>query len=258
MSKTITANINELNMEPELTETEEKKSLLKRLLPLGVIGGALGAFFVLGGPEYVSLEYLEQQRAVLSGYVQDNFLMAMGGFILLYAILVGISFPGAGFLSIFGGFLFGTFTGGFGNVIGATIGACAIYAAVKFALGDSMAKKMGPYMEKFETGLKQNELSYLFILRLVPLFPFFVVNVIPALFDVKFRNYLLSTLFGIIPGSLVYASIGASAGAIFDQGDELSLKGAMTEPNVLFAVTGLIALSLVPIIYKKLSKAPSA
>jgi len=230
--------------------TDGPKPLWKRLLPLGIIGAALAVFLALGGPDYVSMDSLRDNRESLSGLVADNFVLVMLGFIATYAVLVAISFPGAGFLSIFGGFLFGTLTGGFANVIGATIGATSIFLAARYAFGDALSKKAGPYMQKFEKGLKENELSYLFILRLIPAFPFFIVNIVPALFDVKIRNYMLSTFFGIIPGALVYASVGAGVGVIFDSGGEANLAGLMFQPKVFGPILGLIALSLLPIIYK--------
>jgi uncharacterized membrane protein YdjX (TVP38/TMEM64 family) len=230
--------------------TDGPKPLWKRLLPLGIIGAALAVFLALGGPDYVSMDSLRDNREFLSGLVANNFVLVMLGFIATYAVLVAISFPGAGFLSIFGGFLFGTLTGGFANVIGATIGATSIFLAARYAFGDALSKKAGPYMQKFEKGLKENELSYLFILRLIPAFPFFIVNIVPALFDVKIRNYMLSTFFGIIPGALVYASVGAGVGAIFDSGGEANLAGLMFQPKVFGPILGLIALSLLPIIYK--------
>lgn len=230
------------------------KSTLKRFAPIIVIVLALAAFFALGGPKYVSLESLKSNRAALAVFVENNFLTAIIGFIALYAVLTAISFPGASFLSIFGGFLFGTVVGGSAITVGATIGAVGIFLAARYALGDSLTKKAGPYMQKFEAGLKENELSYLFILRLIPAFPFFIVNIVPALFDVKLRNYALTTFFGIIPGCFVYASVGAGAGAILDQGGELRLGGLMTQPKVLLPVLGLITLALLPIIYKKFFK----
>ena len=234
------------------------KNLAQRLIPLGVIAIALGAFFALGGPEYVSIDSLRANREFLSAFVADHRVLTLLGFITLYAILVGISFPGAGFLSIFGGFLFGTFMGGGANVVGATIGATAIFLAARYAVGDALLKKAGPYMQKFEKGLKENELSYLFILRLIPAFPFFIVNIVPALFDVKLRNYVISTFFGIIPGALVYASIGDGIGALFDAGEDVKLTGLMTEPRVLAPIIGLILLSLLPIGYKKYKAAKAA
>ena len=234
------------------------KPLWKRLLPLGVIGLALAAFFALGGPDYVSVDSLRDNRDALAALVADNFLLVFLGFIALYALLVGISFPGAGLLSIFGGFLFGTLTGAAGIVVGATLGATAIFLAARYALGDALRARAGPYMAKFEDGLKENELSYLFILRLVPLFPFFIVNIVPALFGVRLRNYVLSTLLGIIPGSLVYASVGAGIGAVFDAGEDVQLSGLMLQPKVILPIVGLIALSLVPVLYKKLrAKGPA-
>ena len=244
-------------MTDALENPEAPTPLWKRLLPLGAILIALGLFFALGGPQYVSIESLRENREALSALVAENFALVLIGFIALYALLVGISFPGASFLSIFGGFLFGTIVGGFGIVIGATIGATAIFLAARYALGDTLSKKAGPYMKKFEAGLKENELSYLFILRLIPAFPFFIVNIVPALFDVKLRNYVLSTFFGIIPGARVYASVGAGVGAIFDAGGEVKLSGLMTQPKVIGPILGLIALSLLPILYKKFKGAPA-
>jgi len=239
-------------------EIAAPKSAVKRFLPLGIIAIALAAFFALGGPEYVNLDSLRENRDVLSGFVSDNFVAAVIGFILLYATLTAISFPGASFLSIFGGFMFGTLVGGSSIVVGATLGAVGIFLAARYAIGDALTKKAGPYMQKFEKGLKENEFSYLFILRLIPAFPFFIVNIVPALFDVKLRNYALTTFLGIIPGCFVYASVGAGIGAIFDQGGEVNLGGLMTQPKILLPILGLITLSLMPIIYKKIKTSPTA
>lgn len=239
-------------------EVSPPKSILKRFLPLGVIAIALGAFFALGGPDYVNLDSLKENRDVLAGFVSDHLIASVLGFILIYATLTAISFPGASFLSIFGGFMFGTLIGGSAIVVGATIGAVGIFLAARYAIGDALTKKAGPYMKKFEKGLKENEFSYLFILRLIPAFPFFIVNIVPALFDVKLRNYALTTFLGIIPGCFVYASVGAGIGAIFDQGGEVKLGGLMTQPKILLPILGFITLSLMPIIYKKIKKSPAA
>ena len=240
---------------PQLDEAQSPKSPLKRFAPLIIIALALAAFFALGGPKYFNIETLRDNREALAAFVEGNFVLAIGGFILLYAVLVGISFPGASILSLFGGFMFGTLAGTLGIVIGATLGATAIFLAARYAIGDSLRQKAGPYMAKFEDGLKENEFSYMFILRLIPAFPFFIVNIVPALFDVKLRNYVLTTFFGIIPGSLVYASVGAGVGAIFEQGGEVKLSGLMLQPKVILPILGLIALSLMPIIYKKFKAA---
>ena len=227
--------------------------MLQRFWPLLVIAGALAAFFALGGPKYISLDSLRDNKDVLKAFVASNFALAVVGFVVLYASLTAISVPGASFLSIFGGFLFGLTTGTIAVVIGATIGATILFLAARYVFGESLAAKAGPFMQKFERGLKENELSYLFILRLVPLFPFFIVNIVPALFDVKLRNYIIATFFGIIPGSLVYVSVGNGIGDALNAGQDVPLSGLMTRPAVIFPVLGLIALSMIPILYKKLS-----
>jgi uncharacterized membrane protein YdjX (TVP38/TMEM64 family) len=232
--------------------------LLKRIWPLLLVAIALSVFFALDGPSYISLDYLKENRDRLSGFVAQNLFITIAGFIALYATLVAISFPGASLLSIFGGFLFGTWLGGGAVVIGATLGATTIFLAARYVIGDSLSKKAGPYIQKFEAGLKENELSYLFILRLIPAFPFFIVNIVPALFDVKLRNYILTTFFGIIPGSLVYASLGAGISTFFDAGQDVPLGGLMLRPAVLLPILGLITLSLIPIIYNKFKSAKTA
>lgn len=231
------------------------KSLIKRLAPLAIIAAALALFFALGGPQYISLESLKANRETLGAFVSDNFILSILAFIGLYALLTAISFPGASFLSLFGGFLFGTLVGGTAIVVGATLGATVLFLAARYAIGDFLKQKTsGNALAKFEAGLKENELSYLFILRLIPAFPFFVVNFVPALFDVKIRNYIFSTFFGIMPGSFVYASVGAGIGAVFDQGEDVNLSGLMTQPKVIFPILALIALALLPVLYKKFFK----
>ncbi len=231
--------------------TDSRAKSLKRFAPLMLIALVLAAFFALGGPKYFNLETLRDNREALAGFVEGNFALSIIGFVALYAVLVGISFPGASIMSLFGGFLFGTFVGAGAIVVGATIGATLIFLAARYAVGDSLRAKAGPYMAKFEDGLKQNELSYMFILRLIPAFPFFIVNIVPALFDVKMRNYIIATFFGIMPGSLVYASVGAGVGTVFEQGGEVNLSGLMLQPKVILPIVGLITLSLLPIVYKK-------
>ncbi len=229
-------------------------SRLKRFLPLVIIATALAAFFALGGPQYISLDSLRDNQEFLKAFVADNYLIAIVGFVALYAVLVAISVPGAGFLSIFSGFLFGVKTGVPAVVIGATIGATIIFLIARSALGSGLAAKAGPFMRKFEKGLKENELSYLFILRLVPIFPFFIVNIVPALFDVKARNYVLTTFLGIIPGALVYVSVGNGIGDALAAGGDVPLSGLMFRPAVILPIIGLIFLSMIPVAYKQFAK----
>jgi uncharacterized membrane protein YdjX (TVP38/TMEM64 family) len=244
----------ELDLAADGSAKSKPSSKLKRFMPLLVVAAALATFFALGGPEYISLDSLRDNQEVLKAFVSNNFLIAVVGFVALYAFLVGISFPGASFLSIFAGFLFGVVTGTMAVVVAATLGATGIFLVARSALGTGLAAKAGPFMQKFEKGLKKDELSYLFILRLVPLFPFFIVNIVPALFDVKIRNYFIATLFGIIPGSLVYVSVGNGIGDALAAGQDVPLAGLMFRPAVILPIIGLILLSMIPVLYKKFSK----
>ena len=254
----MTSTTLDTNEATDSADKREGKSLISRLIPLGLIAGALIAFFVFGGPEYFNMETLRENREALQAFVADNFIVAFLGFMALYAALTAISFPGASILSIVGGFMFGTLVGTAGIVVGATVGATALFLAARYAFGDLLRSKAdGKLIRKFEKGLKENELSYLFILRLVPIFPFFVVNIAPAFFDVKLRNYIIATGLGIIPGSLVYASVGNGIGAVFDRGEDANLSGLMFQPQVILPIVGLIVLALIPVAYKKIKGKPA-
>lgn len=230
------------------------KPLWKRVLPLVVIFGVLAAFFAFDLGQYFSQDFLKENREALLAFKDNNFALMLIGFILTYAVVAALPFPVASFLTIFGGFLFGTVVGGGAAILGATLGATALFMAVKYAFKDVFKEKFGKYTGKFEAGLKENELSYLFILRLIPAYPFFVPSIVLALFDIRVRNFFFTTLFGIVPGTLVYASIGNGIGAVFDAGGEAQLSGLLTKPAVILPIVGLILLSLIPIAYKKFFK----
>ena len=136
-------------------------------------------------------------------------------------------------------------------VVGATIGATAVFMAARYLLADLLRAKAGPWLAKMEAGFKEDATSYLLVLRLVPGFPFFVVNLVPAFLGVPLGKFVISTFFGIIPGTFVFASIGAGLGSIFDSMQEFSLRGALT-PQVITALVGLAVLSLIPVACKRL------
>ena len=160
-------------------------------------------------------------------------------------------------LSIAGGFLFGGLLGALYVVIGATIGATALFLIARSALGDSLRTRAGPWLAKMEAGFQENALSYLLVLRLVPLFPFFVVNLVPAFLGVQLWTYVLGTFFGIIPGALVFTYSGAGLGSVFDSDQPFSI-GAVLTTEVVIALLGLALLSLVPVLYKILLKRTSS
>jgi uncharacterized membrane protein YdjX (TVP38/TMEM64 family) len=152
--------------------------------------------------------------------------------------------------AVHGGLLFGTIAATIYVVIGATVGATGLFLAARTALGEPLRARAGPAVKRMEKGFQENALSYLLVLRLVPLFPFFVVNLVPAFLGVPLRTYVIGTVLGIIPGSFVYASVGNGLGAIFDAGQTPDLK-IIFQPDILIPIIGLAILSLIPIAYKK-------
>ena len=143
-------------------------------------------------------------------------------------------------------------------VVAATLGAAIVFFASKTALGDLLKGRVTGFLSQMEKGFRENELSYMFILRLAPVFPFWGVNIAAGLLGVSARNFLVGTFFGIIPGSFVYASIGAAAGAAFDAGEDVSLSGILFKPETLLPIVGLALLSLTPIALKRFRKKSGA
>lgn len=230
---------------------------IKRLLPLVLLAAGFAAFFLFGLDEYVTLDTLRDNRAALQEWVAANVLLAALVYMAIYTAMVAFSVPGALIATLTGGFLFGTIFGGLYTVVAATAGATIIFLVAKTALGDALRAKAGPAIRKMEEGFRKNAFSYLMVLRLVPLFPFFLVNLAPAFLGVPLRTYVLATFLGILPGTFIFASVGNGLGVIFDQGGEPDL-GIITKPEVLFPILGLALLSLVPVIYKRFAPQSAA
>ena len=223
----------------------------KRLIPLVVLGAGVAAFFALGLDEHLTFEELRRNREVLTGFVAAMPVVSVLLFVLVYTTAVALSVPGAAVLTLTGGFLFGIWEGTAAVVVAATAGATLLFLAARFVLGDTLRAKAGPWLAKMEAGFNEDALSYLLVLRLIPAFPFFIVNLVPAFLGVSLRTFVIATFLGIIPGTFVFASIGAGLGSIFDSAQEFSLKGALT-PQVITALVGLALLSLLPVAYKKI------
>lgn len=225
------------------------RGLLARLWPIGLLVLGLAAVLGLGLDHYLSFEALREHRQELVAFVDARPAVAVLAFIGLYALSTTLSLPGGALLTVAGGFLFGIWIGTAATVVGATIGAIGVFLGARTVLADSLRRRAGPFVARMEQGFRDNALSYMLVLRLVPLFPFFLVNIVPALLGVSLRTYALGTLIGIIPGTFVFASIGAGLGSVLDDMQELSLEGALT-PKVIVALVGLAVLSLVPVAYK--------
>jgi len=223
--------------------------LVRRLLPLGVLLAALVAAFALRLDRYLSFEQLAAHREWLLAEVARLGLVAPVLFVLVYAAATGLSIPGATILTLTGGFLFGTLAGTAIVVIGATLGAAIVFLVARTAFGDALRARAGPFIRKLEDGFRANALNYLLVLRLVPLFPFWLVNLVPAFLGVRLSTFVVGTFIGIIPGAFVYASLGSGVGALIESGERPDL-GIIFTPRVLLPLVGLAVPALLPVAYK--------
>ncbi len=226
---------------------------LAKLIPLVLIAAGLIAFFAFGLHHYLTFDQLKQHRAMLNAWVASNGILAPILFGLAYILIVALSLPIASLATLVIGFLFGIVVGSVVVVICATIGAIILFLAARYALGDYLRGKAGPAVKRMEKGFQEDAFSYLMVLRLVPLFPFFLVNLVPAFLGVSTRIFALATFIGIIPGSIVYVSVGNGLGAVFEQGKDPDL-GIIFEPEILFPIIGLAVLAMVPVIFKRLAR----
>lgn len=217
------------------------------------LAAALGVVLVLDLDGYLTVQTLADNRAWLLDQVANNSIVVVLVFVAVYAAAVALSVPGAAVLTITGGFLFGTAFGALYAVIGATLGAIGVFLFVKVGLGDALSARAGTAVDRLRTGFHENALGYLLFLRLLPVFPFFVVNLAAAILSVPLRTFTVATLIGIIPGSLVYASIGNGLGFIIDDGGEADL-GVIFTPEVFLPLAGLALLSLAPVLYKAIKR----
>jgi uncharacterized membrane protein YdjX (TVP38/TMEM64 family) len=199
-----------------------------------------------GGYHYLTLTALAENRDWLCSLVQRWGVAAVVLYIGVYGMLVALSVPGAAVLTIAGGFLFGTWLGALGAIIGATLGATGIFLAARSGLG-GLAQRAGPLVGKLEAGFRADAFNYLLVLRLVPIFPFWLVNLVPALVGVRLLTYVLATFLGIIPGTFVYASLGNGLGSVLEEPD----LGIVFRPSVLVPIVGLALLALIPVGYKR-------
>jgi uncharacterized membrane protein YdjX (TVP38/TMEM64 family) len=217
-----------------------------KLITVTAIALGIGLFFYLDLGRFLSLEALKDNRDQLLAFAEANYGTAVMLFVLMYIVVTGLSLPGAVILTLAGGFLFGSVPATLYVNLGATTGATLAFLAARYVLKDWVEHKFGRWLEPLQQGFANNAFSYLMTLRLIPLFPFFVVNLVSGLTRVSVGTYVGATALGIIPGSFVYAYAGRQLGTIN------SLKEIVSPPVVgAFFLLGILALA--PIIYKRMS-----
>jgi uncharacterized membrane protein YdjX (TVP38/TMEM64 family) len=224
---------------------------LRRLAPLAAIATAILLVFALDFDQYLSFETLKQNRHALLEWRDRNGGAAVLIFIIVYVVAVALSVPGAMWLTMSGGFLFGTLFGTLYAVVAATIGAALVFIAARYALGDYLRNKAGPTVRKLEGGFRKNALSYLLFLRLTPVVPFWLVNLVPAFLGVRLGTFIIGTFFGIIPLTAVFASVGSGLGAVIDAGRKPDLS-IVFDPAIVGPIFGLAMIALLPAAYKSI------
>jgi uncharacterized membrane protein YdjX (TVP38/TMEM64 family) len=205
---------------------------------------------------WLSFDRLEQNRASLIALRDAHYLATSVGFIVIYALVVIISVPGAVILTMAGGFLFGLFPGVIYNVVAATIGALVVFLAARTGFGHEMAERIearGGAVARLQAALKEHQITVLLTMRLIPVMPFFVANLVPALVGIRFWTFAITTFFGIIPADLVYTQLGAGLGNVFARGEHPNLHILFT-PEFGLPLLGLAVLAALPLVIKLFSR----
>jgi uncharacterized membrane protein YdjX (TVP38/TMEM64 family) len=244
-----------------------RAALLRRFAPLVVILAVFALVYAMGWHRHVSFETLVRNRAFLDSFIASHFFAAIAIFIGIYITAVALSVPGAVVLTISSGILFGVIVGGLASVIGATVGATIIFLIAKTTLGEHLAQRLGPIASKLAEGFREDAFSYLLFLRLVPAFPFFAINLVPALAGIGLGPFVAATALGIIPATFTFAFVGAGldsaiaapaaaynacvAAGHANCALTFDIRSAIT-PKLLAALSALALLALVPLVVKRL------
>lgn len=258
--------MNQENSGDSILQTK-RKFQLKRWLPLAGLVTAVVAAFAAGLHKHLTITAFAQHRDFLTSYVSENLFLALLSYAGVYAAATALSLPGGLFLTLIGGFLFGWFLAGSVTIVAATAGAVLVFLIAKSSIGSFLTERAGPFVQKLSDGFNDDAFNYMMFLRLVPIFPFWVINIAPALFNVKLRTYVITTFFGIIPGTYAIALLGSGLGSVIDKQKAIfdtcvAEKGAdkcvfnvdissLITPQLLVALAALAVVSLIPVGIKR-------
>jgi uncharacterized membrane protein YdjX (TVP38/TMEM64 family) len=230
-----------------------RRAAWRRWLPLGLIMLGLVLVFAFDIDEFASFQHLRDHHQRLTEFVAMHYLQAVLVYLVLYVLFVALSLPGAIWLTVAGGFLFGAVVGAILAVIAATIGASLLFLATKTSLGDYLHAHAGPWLAKVERGFADNQWSYLLMMRLFPAIPFFIANLVPAFLGVSLPVFIATTFIGIIPATAIFATIGAGLGSVLQTSADLSLHNLLT-PQLKWALIALAVLAAMPAAVKFLRR----
>jgi uncharacterized membrane protein YdjX (TVP38/TMEM64 family) len=228
-------------------------SALRRILPLAALAAACALYFVLGGERHLTFDALAQNRAALEAWVASIGPASILVYVLVYVAATALSLPGAAILTMAGGFLFGVGWGASAALVGATLGASAVFLIARTSLGALIERHARGRIKTLESAFRAHAASYLLVLRLVPLFPFWLVNLAAGSLGMRLPTFVVCSFFGMAPGALIYAGLGGELGEIIDAGTTPDLH-VMFAPRVLLPLLALAALALLPAFLRRKAK----
>jgi uncharacterized membrane protein YdjX (TVP38/TMEM64 family) len=260
-----------------MTQEQPNSSLqraLRRFGPFAAVAVAMVLVFATGWHRHFTLETIVDQRDRFQSFLAAHGFISVLTYAAIYALAVALSIPGGLILTVAGGLLFGWLVGGLAAVIGASVGATIVFLVTRSAVGDKLSERVGPWMGKLSEGFKQEALSYMLFLRLVPAFPFWFVNIAPALLGVPLKTYVIGTFLGIIPATFAFASAGAGLDSVVmaaksEHAACVALKGvdackmkihisSLLTRELILALVLLGLVALIPVVLKKWRKAHAA
>lgn len=231
---------------------------MTRFVPVGVVLLGLALGYAFGLQDYLSLGFLAEQRQALRSYVDAHSLWSAVLFVSVYIVAVAFSFPAASILTIFGGFLFGWLLGGALVAVAATIGASILFLATRSAFGSFLRHRVDGVVKTLAEGFRENAFGYLFVIRLAPVFPFFVVNIAAALFDISLGRFVAATFLGILPGTFAYAYLGQGVDSVLVAAQQAGRREAeisdLVTGEITLAFLALAAIALTPTIVRQLRR----
>jgi uncharacterized membrane protein YdjX (TVP38/TMEM64 family) len=243
------------------------KGTLKRFWPLLAVAVAMAAAFWMGGHELLTLENVVAQRDRFHSHLAQHRAVAVFSYVLIYALAVTLSIPGGLLFTVTGGLLFGWLVGGVAALVGASTGATIVFLIARSAVGETLNERIGTWTSKLRDGFKEEALSYMLFLRLVPAFPFWFVNIAPALLGVPLKTYVVGTVLGIMPATFAFASAGAGLDSVvmaaqkeytacvaLKGADACALKikvGSLLTQELILALVLLGLVALIPVVLKK-------
>jgi uncharacterized membrane protein YdjX (TVP38/TMEM64 family) len=235
------------NSPPEATAETLSPRPWRRYLPLVLVAAIAAAIALSGISRYLSLDALSHDRVMLLGFVHEHPTLSLELYILAYFCVVAFSIPGALIMTLAGGFLFGVAEGTFGVAVGVTAGAFAMYAVARSAWGGALRRLVSAStLARLERAAHSHAFSTFLTLRLMPGVPIWMVNIGAGVLRIHPLSYLFSTALGVLPSTLLYASVGSGLGRLFERGKRPNL-GMMLEPQWIAMLVGLSALALLPV-----------